>query len=135
MNLYRKYKYTMIRQNHRNLMKLTSSCFHMLLQCTITKKIQHSSVRVVGGRGSSHSHHPQEIFREGGSVPRKLQTGKNKSELDLGLVFQTKQKNAFGGPGGGPLDPDRDLVTIPGCFRSRAEMATRFRPKMIFRGV
>ena len=46
-----------------------------------------------------------------------------------------KQQIGFWGPGGGPLDPDRDLVTIPGSFSSRAETATRLRPKMIFRVV
>ena len=43
-----------------------------------------------------------------------------------------KQKIGFGGPGGGPLHPGRDLVTILGGFRSTAEMATRFRPKNDF---
>ena len=38
----------------------------------------------------------------------------------------------FGGPGGGPLDPDRKMMQIPGGFVSVAPTVTPFRPKRIF---
>ena len=38
----------------------------------------------------------------------------------------------FGGPGGGPLDPDRKMMQIPGGFASIALTATPFRPRHIF---
>ena len=43
------------------------------------------------------------------TLPKEFQTCGNKSKLD----FEPQQKNkdiGFGGPGGCPLDPDRDLV-------------------------
>ena len=41
----------------------------------------------------------------------------------------------FEGPGGGPLDPDRDLVTVPGGFRSRPteRLTKNANPKYTFR--
>ena len=67
------------------------------------------------------------------SDPREFQTGKQKANFILDRLNKTK--NGFGFPGGGRLDPDRDLVKIPGGCRFKAPMAIRFRPKMIFRVV
>ena len=61
--------------------------------------------------------------------------GQPKKKCKLSFRAVCQKKIGLGGPGGGPLDPDRDLVTIPGGGRSRAETATKFRPKMIFRVV
>ena len=40
-------------KSHTNLMKLMSTCLHMLLECTTTKVMEHSNLREAGGKGGS----------------------------------------------------------------------------------
>ena len=60
---------------------------------------------------------------------------KKSSNFILDRISKKTEKIGFGGPGGGPLDPDRDLVPIPGGFRSGAPTATRIKPKIVFRTI
>ena len=62
---------------------------------------------------------------------REFQTGSQKHITLFWTELQKQQQIWFGGSGGCPLDPARNLIPIPSGFTSVAPMATRLRPTVI----
>ena len=101
---------------------------------------EHFGIAVVEALSAGNVQRPNlcaefKVIRAGKWLLGIFRQAKKSSNFILDRISKKTEKIGFGGPGGGPLDPDRDLVPIPGGFRSGAPTATRIKPKIVFRTI